>query len=73
MRVECYSGHKGEQRPVRFELDGRQYFVEEILDQWFGPDDQFFRLRADDGNIYILRHRAGEQAGDWSLESFRKQ
>jgi hypothetical protein len=69
VRVQCYSGAKAEERPVRFELDGREYMVEEIVDQWYGPDHTFFKLRADNGNIYILRHST---KGDvWALESFR--
>lgn len=70
MRVECYSGYKGDERPIRFELDGRDYAVGEVLDQWFGPGDTFFKVRADDGNVYILRHRHADNL--WSLESFRR-
>ena len=68
VRVQCYSGVKANERPIRFELDGREYMVEEIVDQWYGPDDTFFKLRADDGNIYILRHSPDHNV--WSLESF---
>jgi hypothetical protein len=59
---------KANERPVRFELDGREYMVEEIVDQWHGPDDTFFKLRADDGNIYILRHSPDRDV--WPVESF---
>jgi hypothetical protein len=31
--VVCYSGYKGDERPVRFRLGGQDYFVEELLDQ----------------------------------------
>src|SRR5215203_6713064 len=70
VRVQCYSGTKANERPVRFELDGREYLVEDILDRWYGPDDTFFKLLADDKNIYILRHNPTSDV--WSLESFRK-
>jgi hypothetical protein len=69
MRVQCYSGRKGDERPVRFELDGHEYTVKEVLDQWYGPEDTFFKVRADDNSLYILRHRPATDA--WSLESFR--
>jgi len=72
LRVECYSGFKADERPVRFQLDGNVYFVEELLDQWYGPDDIYFKVRADDGNLYILRHRTSSEQGEWSLESFRQ-
>ena len=72
LRVECYSGFKADQRPVRFQLNGAVYFVEELLDQWYGPRDTYFKVRADDGNIYILRHDTSTPEGEWSLESFRQ-
>jgi hypothetical protein len=57
LRVECYAGWRADERPIRFWTDDHGYFVEEILDQWYGPDAMFFKVRADDGNHYILRHR----------------
>jgi hypothetical protein len=73
MRVEvvCYSGYKGDERPVRFRLDGQDYCVEELLDQWYGPQNIFFKVRANDGNVYILRRCSSVPEGEWSLESFR--
>ena len=70
VQVECYSGAKADERPVRFHLDGRKYAVEEVLDQWYGPEDTYFKLRADDGHIYILRHNPATDT--WSLEAFRR-
>src|ERR1017187_9679248 len=73
MKVEvvCYSGYKGDERPVRFRLGGEDYFVEELLDQWYGPEDVFFKVRANDGNVYILRRRSSAPDGEWCLESAR--
>ena len=61
-----------EERPVRFWLDGREYLVEEVLDQWYGRDDEFFKVRADDDNLYILRHETSRPEGGWHLVSFRQ-
>lgn len=74
MRVEvkCYAGRKGEERPVRFRLDEQDYMVEEVLNSWYGPEHVFFRVRADDGNLYILRHETSVPDGDWELVSFRE-
>ena len=58
LRAECYSGRKADERPVRFQLGDRDYLIEEVLDQWYGPDSTFFKVRADDGNLYILRRKA---------------
>jgi hypothetical protein len=72
LRVECYSGGKADERPIRFHLNGHDYFVEEVLDQWYGPDDAYFKVRADEGNLYILRHETSTPEGVWTLESFRQ-
>ena len=70
LRVQSYSGRKADERPLRFRLGEREYVVEEVVDQWYEPEATFFKVQADDGNLYILRHRT---AGDeWSLESFRR-
>ena len=71
VQVECYAGRKAEERPVRFRLEGHAYEVEEVLDQWYGPDDVFFKVRADDGGVYILRHQTSVPDGEWELVSYR--
>jgi hypothetical protein len=72
LRVECYAGRKEEERPVRFQLAERDYIVEEVVDQWYGPADTFFKVRADDGYLYILRRSRSADADCWTLESFRR-
>jgi hypothetical protein len=52
--------------------DERAFLVEEILDQWYGPSDALFKVRADDGNLYILRQDQSTPDGIWSLEAFRE-
>lgn len=69
VEVQCYAARKADERPVRFRLGEHDYMVEEIVDQWYGPEDQYFKVRADDGNLYILRQNGTGR--DWSLESFR--
>ena len=70
LRVECYAGVKADARPVRFQLDDRDNLVEEVLDQWYGSDDTFFKVRADDRNLYVLRRST--PSDEWTLESFRQ-
>ena len=72
LQVECYSGQKADERPLRFRLGDRDYLVEEVLDQWYGPEDTYFKIRADDGNLYILRHRLSAEQDNWHLKSFRQ-
>ena len=70
LRVACYAGRKADERPVRFQMGAHEYVVQEVLDQWYGPDHTFYKVRAGDGNLYILRHHTS--SGDWHLESFRR-
>ena len=69
IRVECYSGYRAEQRPQRFTLRGRTFEVQEVEDQWYSPDARYFRVRADDGNFYVLRHCEIQDV--WTLDAFR--
>jgi len=70
--VECYAGHKADERPVGFRLGERRLRVEEVLDQWHSPDATYFRVRANDGDVYILRHAEHAPDNAWTLESFRR-
>ena len=72
VNVACYAGRKADERPVRFWLEGRTYHVDAVLDQWYDPDSIFYKVRADDGNLYILRQHIQTPAGQWKLVSFRQ-
>ncbi len=50
--------------------DSRVFEVVEVLDQWYGVGYRCFKVHADDGNIYILRHK--EKEDEWVLDSFRR-
>jgi hypothetical protein len=56
LRVECYAGYRGEEEPRSFVLGERRFAVREILDRWFEPGARYFKVRADDGRAFILRH-----------------
>lgn len=73
LQVECYAGYKADERPLRFTAAtplARTYQVKEILDRWYGVGYQCFKVRVDDGNIYVLRHDEAENR--WTLDSFRR-
>jgi hypothetical protein len=65
IQVECYSGYKADERPISFILDGVKVMVDELIDQWHGPDCEYFKVLADDGNRYLLRCNF---SGEWMLE-----
>jgi len=54
--VHCYAGYKGDERPTSFTVEGATLQVEEVVDRWYDIDYNCFRVRADDGNSYLLRH-----------------
>ncbi len=63
--VLCYAGYKADQRPCAFFIGSDRRLVEDVLDQWYGPDHTYFKVLTDDRRIYILRH---EHATDqWTL------
>jgi hypothetical protein len=70
VRVECYAGYRGEQRPLRFYLKQRCIEVVEIIDQWHGPDYRYCKVRGDDDGVYILRHAMED--GYWELTMFSR-
>lgn len=68
LKVEAYSGYTANERPARFTLGERTLEVEEILDRWYSEDARYFRVRADDGDTYVLKYL--EHADVWELASF---
>ncbi len=68
MKVECYNGYRGEETPRRFFLGKRAIDVVEVLDRWIEPTHRYFKLRGNDGGIYILRYSTSED--DWELTLF---
>ena len=57
LQVECYSGYKAKERPDIFRIDGHEYRVEEVLDQWYGPGDARFRGQARFSVIHSPKHK----------------
>jgi len=72
VQVKCHAGRKADERPVNFRLDGHLHMVEQVLDQWYGPNHLFFKIRADDGGLYVLRHETSVPDGEWELVSFQR-
>ncbi|WP_242342799.1 hypothetical protein [Anaeromyxobacter terrae] len=70
LKVDCHAGYRGEETPLRFELEGRRVEVVEVIDRWLGPDHRYFKLRGDDGAVYLLRH--DERADRWELRMFER-
>jgi hypothetical protein len=69
VQVERCAGHLGVGMPVRFRFDAREVEIVENVDQWYGPDYCYFKIRGNDGNLYILRF--DEARAEWALTMFQ--
>ena len=68
VRVECYAGYRAEESPRRFFIGKREIEVVEIIDRWLDPAHSHFKVRGDDGGIYILRY--DQDSGSWEMILF---
>ena len=68
IQVECYAGFRAEESPRSFSMGQRKIKVSEIIDRWLDPAHSYFKLRGDDGGIYILRY--GQEANVWEMVMF---
>jgi hypothetical protein len=66
--VTTYSGYKVDERPVTFTLDKKEYTVTEIIDRYYNPAENIFKVKVDDGNVYILGHHTDEDY--WELKGY---
>ena len=64
-KVECYTGTKLQESPVAFILRDSRYKVEEIIDRWYGEGSSYFKVKADDGNIYLLKYDKRSNLWEW--------
>lgn len=69
LRVDCYAGYRGEETPRRLTFGGHPIAVVEVLDRWLAPDHRYFKVKGDDGAIYIIRHDPIRQ--QWQLSGYK--
>ena len=70
VKVECYAGYKGEERPVRVQFGERVEEVRSVEDRWYSPGATYFRVVVESGDRYILRHDDAQDV--WTLDGFRE-
>ena len=68
LSVECYAGHRGEETPRALVIGSRRIEVVEVLDRWLAPEHRYFKVRGDDGDVYIVRHDT--RTDGWELTMF---
>lgn len=65
IKVDCYAGYSADKGPKTFSLMDHPYTVEEVIDRWYGKGTVYFKIRANDRNIYLLKH--DEHQNRWDL------
>ena len=69
IKVEFCSKLHTKERPVAFQVCDRRYRIKEVVDRWYGVGEVFFKVEADDNNIYLLKYEEGQ--GCWDLVFFQ--
>jgi hypothetical protein len=69
VQVESVADDRGVELPRRLHLGGREVEIIESDDQWHGADSSYFKVKGDDGNVYILRF--DEPRREWELTMFQ--
>jgi hypothetical protein len=70
IKVSSYAGHQAEVLPRSFCFGKRQIVIDEIVDRWLAPEHRYFKVRGDDGSIYILRYDVVNDS--WELTMFNR-
>ncbi|MDQ9170349.1 hypothetical protein Q8A64_07975 [Oxalobacteraceae bacterium R-40] len=60
----------GEIVPTAFKLGATCLVISEIMDRWPAKDYSYFKVRANDEALYILRH--DKFSGQWELTWFSR-
>jgi hypothetical protein len=68
IHVEQHADHRGMPMPWRLHFGGHQVDVLEELDQWYGPDYRYIKVRGHDGGVYILCF--DEPHAEWGLTMY---
>ena len=70
IRVECYAGYQGEETPRRFFMGERRIEVVDVVDRWLAPNHRYFKVKGDDGDLYVIRYDTVLNA--WELTVFKR-
>ena len=50
---------------MRFWLANLDYLIEEVADQWYGPDGAYLKVRTDAGSVDVVRYDVTSDNGRW--------
>jgi hypothetical protein len=70
IRVEVHIDDRDRPLPRAIHFGSRRIDVAETLDQWYGPDYRYVKVRSCGGDTYILKFH--ETHADWELTMFTR-
>ena len=60
--VHAYAGHKAEETPREFDLQGHRIVIDEIVDRWYQagrdptlPSSSYFKVRSEDAGQFLIK------------------
>jgi hypothetical protein len=68
IQVDTAADARGAPAPSSMHLDGRNIDVADVIDQWWGVGDRYFKVKDASDNIYILH--LDEPHAAWELVMF---
>ena len=66
IEVIAYSGYRANERPLRIIVDDRTLEVKKVIDRWYGPEHDYFKLLAEDAKTYLVKW--DRRLDEWYLE-----
>ncbi|MFH1434088.1 MAG: hypothetical protein ABIJ56_00090 [Pseudomonadota bacterium] len=67
IKVECYSGCRGDESPRAIVTGGNRLAVKEIIDMWVGENHRYFKVICENGQYLI---RFDEKSDVWEMVKF---
>ena len=67
VQVEAHADGVGT-TPRSLYWDQRRLGIADMIDQWYGPDYRYVKIKGDDGGVYILRF--DEIRNEWAMIMF---
>jgi hypothetical protein len=73
LTVQALAGYKGEKTPRSFTLDDQTLSVQQVIDRWYSDTHSYFRIKADDGQRYVLRLDLDEDVWELVMQERRDE
>lgn len=72
IEVQAYAGHKADESPRAFILQGKRFVIKEVVDRWYQadrdptvPSADYFRVRTLEGRLFVIKR--DNESQEWFL------